>query len=144
VVFGSAAGAFRRLRISRSSEGTFHGCRTHTSITQCKLSPYIYHPIIEETKEALGRLKYLVSSITRKDPRAKIILMGDFIFWLKEVGEFVSKIGMKPIYREGGTLDQVITNLGVMEKSLTEANFTDHKVIKVKLELIVKPGDLDI
>lgn len=85
-------------------------------------------------KEIVDRLKHLITTIGRKDSRAKLIVMCDFNF-LKadDVETYIFKLGLAPVLEEGsathdggGELDQIFTNFRVNEVETVRVEFSDH------------------
>ena len=98
-------------------------------------------------------LHYILKErIIQKFKKSRIIVTGDFNFHLPEVGAFLSKIGLLPVFgegmsthRDGGALDEVFSNVNVRAKHIVEppTSLTDHKSLICEFELVIEPYDLD-
>ena len=76
----------------------------------------------------MNRVKHIVMSIFQKWKQSKVVLMGDFNFWIEEVQNFMASYGLLPTFdKEMSTheasnhqLDQIFTNLEVVNANLIE------------------------
>ena len=96
-------------------------CPVH--FVTCYLPPYKN----DQTRQMVNRVKHIVMSIFQKWKQSKVVLMGDFIFWIEEVQNFMASYGLLPTFdkemsthQAGNQLDQIFTNLEVVNANLIE------------------------
>lgn len=81
--------------------------------------------------------------ILKRDPEAKIIVIGDFNLEGMKKTQFLLQMGLKqivqqgePTHRQGNTLDQIWTNLEVASaQTITMDGISDHKIVLANLVL---------
>ena len=96
-------------------------------------------------------MKHIISSVQSRLPSSRFVISGDFNERRSEVDKLLFGKGLSQVLPEGtcthlkgGHLDQIYSNLQLLEYETLQLPFTDHKIVNVKFRLSRNEEDVDI
>ena len=82
----------------------------------------------------------MLKDTTERFVLERIVCASDFNFWIKEMEVIMASLGMRGVlpqgtqtYCKGNMLDQIYTNLGIVDQNMEEMSMTSHKLIIAQL-----------
>lgn len=123
---------------------------TPIHVITCYLSP-----VAEDAaavRICIQHLKAMVANILSIFKRSKLVVMGDFNSrWMPEVRQYLAKQGLNPAldletatHTAGGQLDQIFTNMPVVQATGITVQYSDHLAVVVDLTFTKNASDLDL
>ncbi len=124
-------------------------------VNRCPIHVFtVYIPPYKTANErkVLNYLVWMVSGILRKFLNSKIVIMGDFNSYIKDLGEEMQKYNIHqvipdaiPTHNSGRNIDNFFTNIPVLGYGVDDIlSVSDHRPIWIKLSIDIGAADLDM